>query len=102
MFNKLKQFKDLRDKAKDLQNQLSTITDEGAAGWGKVKVVVNGNQDVQSVSIDPSVMENREKLEEMIKDATNDAMKKIKVKMAKKLQDMGGPDLAKEFGDLMK
>lgn len=102
MFNKLKQFKDLRDKAKGLQSELATITDEGSAGWGKVKVTVNGNQDIQSVSIDQSVMDNREKLEGLVKDAVNDAMKKIKTKMAKKLQEMGGPDLAKEFGDLIK
>ncbi len=102
MFNKLKQFKDLRSKAKDLQSELATITDEGSSGWGKVKVVVNGNQDIQSVSIDPAVMDNRKKLEDLVKVATNDAMKKIKGKMAKKLQEMGGPDLAKEFGDLMK
>lgn len=102
MFNKLKQFKDLRSKAKDLQAELATVSDTGEAGWGKVKVTVNGNQDIQSVMIDPSVMDNREKLQDMVKDATNDAMKKIKVKMAKKLQEMGGPDLAKEFGDLMK
>ncbi|MCC7522856.1 YbaB/EbfC family nucleoid-associated protein [Candidatus Uhrbacteria bacterium] len=102
MFNKLKQFKDLRDKAKGLQSELATITDEGSAGWGKVKVTVNGNQDIQSVSIDQSAMDNREKLEGLVKDAVNDAMKKIKTKMAKKLQEMGGPDLAKEFGDLIK
>jgi DNA-binding protein YbaB len=41
-------------------------------------------------------------LEGLVKDAVNDAMKKIKTKMAKKLQEMGGPDLAKEFGDLIK
>ena len=102
MFNKLKQFKDLRDRAKQLQEELGKETIQGSAGWGKVKIDINGNQTITNVSIDPSAMDDREKLQEMIKEAANDAIQKMQKVMAQKLKETGGLDLAQEFGDLMK
>ncbi|HEU0051094.1 MAG TPA: YbaB/EbfC family nucleoid-associated protein [Patescibacteria group bacterium] len=102
MFNKLKQFKDLRDRAKQIQNTLSQETVEGSANWGKVKIKMNGNQQVLNVTIDQSVMDDRVKLEGWIKDACNDAVQKVQQVMSTKLKDVGGLDLAAEFGDIMK
>lgn len=102
MFSKLKQFKDLKDRAKQIQEALAQEQVEGTSGWGKVKVVMNGNQQVISVSLDESVMSDRVKLQELIAEATNDAIGKIQRVMASKLKDVGGLDLAAEFGDAMK
>jgi len=102
MFNKLKQVKDLRSRAKGLQSTLSGESAEGSAGWGKVKVAINGNHEVLKVSIDQEVMGDRAKLEGMVKDATNDAVKKVQHLITKKLKDSGGMDLASEFGDMLK
>ncbi len=102
MFNKLKQFKDLKDKAKLIQDMLSQESAEGESGWGKVKITMNGNQQVIDVAIDPSVMDNKEKLQALVKDAVNDAVKKVQTVMAKKLKETGGLDFANEMGELMK
>lgn len=102
MFTKLKQFKDIRDKAKVIQSALADEKAEGSAGWGKVKVTIDGNQHVTGVSIDDSVMGDKAKLEQMILEATNDGMQKIQKMMATKLRDIGGLDLAKDMQDLMK
>lgn len=102
MFNKLKQFKDIKDKAKSIQNALAQESAEGSAGWGKVKVKIDGNQQILNVSIDEGAMDDRSKLEGMIKDATNEAIKKIQQVMSTKLKDIGGLDLANELGDMMK
>lgn len=103
MFNKLKQINDLRSKAKTLQDALSKEFVTGTSGWGdKVKITINGTQEVTSVEVDPSAMDDREKLQNYIKDAANDAMKNLQKTMATKLKDMGGMDLANELGDLMK
>lgn len=102
MFNKLKQFKDLRNKAKTIQNTLSKESVEGSAAWGKVKIVMNGNQKVTSVMIDPSLMNDRQNLEKLIAEATNDAIQKVQKVMSTKLKDIGGLDLASEFGDALK
>ena len=93
MFNKLKQFKDLRNKAKTLQSALGEISVEGSASFGKVKVKMDGNQTTQAVEIDPSMLENKSKLEDSLKDAFNDAVKKGHRKMAEKMKGMEGFDL---------
>lgn len=102
MFSKLKQFKDLKDRAKQIQDVLSKESVEGAAAWGKVKIVMNGNQQVLSIAIDESLMSDRVKLQTALVEATNDAIGKIQKIMATKLKDVGGLDLAAEFGDAMK
>ena len=101
MFNKLKQFKDIRDKAKAIQTALSTEFAEGSGGWGKVKITVNGNQQATAVVIDPAAMSDKAALEGYIKDAMNDATEKIQKVMAAKLKDVGGLDLAKDLQDMM-
>lgn len=92
MFEKLKYMKDLRSQAKQMQNVLAGETAEGRAAWGKVKIVMNGNQEVLSVTIDPELTgpENKDKLESALKEATNEAIKKIQRIMAEKMRNMGG------------
>ena len=92
MFNKLKQFKDLRSQAKQLQN---TLKDEKVEiEKSGVKVIMDGNQEVVSISIDPEIInkENKEELEKRTKEAFNTAIEKTKKVMAKKMQSMGGLD----------
>lgn len=98
MFNKIKAVKDLRDQAKTMQKQLAEITDEGSAAWGKVKIKIDGNQQVLGVTIDEEMMKDKTKLEEAMKEAFNDAVKKIQKKMAVKMKDMGGLDALKNLG----
>ena len=100
MFSKLKQFKDLKSQAKQMESELATVLSEGEAAWGKVKVTVNGNRDIESVVIDPSLLvaSEKTKLEEAIKEAHKDAIKKMQFKLAKKIQEMGGMDMLKNLG----
>lgn len=99
---KLKQFKDLKDKAKALQDQLSEITSEGSAAWGKVKITINGTQQVTNVSIDQELMADKTKLEQSLKEAFNDAAQKLQQILAAKMREGGGMDIMNEFGDMMK
>lgn len=92
MFNKLKQIKDLRDQAKELQNMLGKESVVGEAAHGKVKVTMNGNQEVTLVEISDEILGNKSDLESAVKEATNDAVKKVQKVMAKKMQAMGGLD----------
>ena len=90
MFNKLKQYKDLRNKAKNIQGALAEEKVEGSAAWGKVKIGMDGNQVVTSVSIDDEMLANREKLESALKEAFGDAIKKAQKKMVAKMKGMDG------------
>lgn len=101
MFNKLKQIKDLRTKGKELQDALKKEQVEGSAGWGKVKITLDGTQRATAVEINEEVLANKEKLEGYVKEAINDGMDKMQKMMATKMKDLGGLDLAKEMQDLM-
>jgi len=98
MFNKIKAVKDLRQQAKTMQSGLAEVTDEGTAAWGKVKIKIDGNQQVLGVSIDDEMMKDKAKLEEAMVEAFNDAVKKIQKKMAAKMKEMGGLDALKNLG----
>lgn len=72
----MKQAQMMQDNMKKAQEQLASIEVEGQAGAGMVKVTVTCGHDVRRVSIDPSVMDDREMLEDLIAAAVNDAMRR--------------------------
>lgn len=98
MFNKLKQIQKLRHDAKELQKTLSQETVHGSALGDKLQLVMDGNQQVLSVTVDPSLLspDKKEKLEEGIKDAVNSTVKKLQMNMARKMQkgEIDMPDLS--------
>jgi len=91
MFNKLKQFKDLRDQGKKLQNALSGESETANSLGGKVEITMDGNLNISKVEIDPEALSanNKEKLQDAIKEAHNSALKKMQRKVAMKMQQMG-------------
>lgn len=92
MFSKLKEIKDLRQQAKSIQNMLSQEHVETSAAWGKVKIKMSGNQEIEEVLIDSELMTPSKKtdLEKGIKEAVNDANKKVQKIMATKVRQQGG------------
>ncbi|GMU25673.1 YbaB/EbfC family nucleoid-associated protein [Patescibacteria group bacterium] len=101
MFNKLKQFKDIRERAKGIQSALAKERAEGSGGWGKVKVIMDGNQKVLDVMIDESLMKDKPALANAVKDAVNDAVGKIQRIMQSKMKDLGGDELAQDMQHLL-
>ncbi len=91
MFSKLKQFKDLREQGKKLQDLLGdesiTVTTMG----GKVVLTMNGNLQVTGLALDPEVLtpDKKDKLENAIKEAHGEALKKIQRVIATKMQQSG-------------
>jgi len=86
MFNKLKQFKDLRSQAKVLQNALSNET--VVIEKGGIKVIMNGNMEITQLTLNESLA--KESLEGILTEAINEAIKKTQRLMAQKVQEMGG------------
>ncbi|MFA5051603.1 MAG: YbaB/EbfC family nucleoid-associated protein [Patescibacteria group bacterium] len=95
MFDKIKQLKELRDQANQMKEMLSQESVVGEGGGGKVSIVMDGNQEVLSAQIDPSLLnvESKEKLESYAREAVNDAVKKVQRVMAQKMQSMPGFNL---------
>ena len=86
MFNKLKQFKDLRNQAKTMQNALAG--EKVTAEKQGVTIEMNGNMEVLSLVIKQDLP--KEQLANSCRDVFNDAVKKTQRVMAKKMQEMGG------------
>jgi len=91
MFSKLKQFKDLREQGKKLQDLIGDESVTVDKMGGKVVLTMNGNLAIVGLAIDPSVLnaDNKSKLEEAIKDAHSDALKKMQRTIAMKMQQSG-------------
>lgn len=93
MFNKLKQFKDMRASAKKAQEILSAEVVTGQGAWGKIMIKMTGTFDVQTVTVDDTLLGKKEDLENGIRDAFNDAVKKVQFvlfKKRKELEDLQG------------
>ncbi len=86
MFNKLKQFKDLRSQAKTLQNALAGESVDYEKGG--VKITMNGNMEITKLTIGQDIA--KDKLENILTDAVNETIKRAQKVMAKKVQEMGG------------
>ncbi len=69
----------LQAKMSEMQAGLKTREVVGSSGQGKVKVTMNGNQDVTKIEIDPEVVKAEEKdlLEDLVLAAFNDAHAKV-------------------------
>ncbi|MBQ9158776.1 MAG: YbaB/EbfC family nucleoid-associated protein [Erysipelotrichaceae bacterium] len=77
--NKLMQQAQAMQKQLEKENEQINATEfEGSASNGLVKVVVNGENKVLSVSIDPSILnpEDVEMIEDLVMIAVNDAIAK--------------------------
>ena len=72
----MKQAQLMQENMKKAQEQLAQIEVEGQSGAGMVKVIMSCAHDVRRVAIDPSVMDDREMLEDLIAAAVNDAMRR--------------------------
>lgn len=92
MFNKLKQFKDLRNQAKTLQSKLAQESVSANAAGGKLILTMDGNLTLTAVAIDDELMmpDKKDKLISAFKDAHAEVMKKMQRIMAMKMKEMGG------------
>ncbi|NTV09777.1 MAG: YbaB/EbfC family nucleoid-associated protein [Zoogloea sp.] len=86
----LKQVQQMQENVKQVQEALSSVEIEGEAGTGMVKVVMTSKHEVRRVTIDPSVMDDKEMLEDLIAAAVNDAVRRIDAMLQEKLGNVTG------------
>lgn len=86
IFGKLKQIKDLRTQAKQLQGAIGGETQ--TSEHDGVKVTTNGNFELTEVKIDRDLP--RDQLAKAFQKSANDAIKKMQKIVAQKVQAMGG------------
>jgi DNA-binding YbaB/EbfC family protein len=81
----MKQAQQMQENMKKMQEQLASVEVEGQSGAGMVKVVMTCKHDVRRVSIDPSVMDDREMLEDLLAAAVNDAVRRVETTTQEKM-----------------
>ena len=80
----------IREEMERLQGRLGQITAEGDAGGGMVKVRVNGHLEVLACTIAEDLLRlnDRELLEDLIRAAVNQALKKAREMVAEETSKM--------------
>lgn len=73
----MKQAQQMQDNMKKMQDSLGGIEVEGQSGAGMVTITMTCKYDVRRVNIDPSVMDDKEMLEDLIAAAVNDAVRRV-------------------------
>lgn len=86
MFNKLKQVKDLRSQAKQMQNMLAG--ESATAEHKGINITMDGNMNVTELTIAEGM--DRAAIQEAMPKAINEAIKGVQKVMAKKMQESGG------------
>ena len=72
----MKQAQMMQENMKKAQEQLALVEVEGQSGAGMVKVTMTCSHDARRVAIDPSVMDDKEMLEDLVAAAFNDAIRR--------------------------
>jgi hypothetical protein len=99
MFKGLSNFASMLKQAQQLGGKLQGLNDElknkravGTAGGGLVEVEVNGLGQVLRLSVDPSLIERRDRelIEDLVPAAVNQALTKAKELHAEAMQAMTG------------
>ena len=87
--NMMKQAQQMQEQ---MQRQMAEMRIEASAGGGMVTVVVNGLKHLQSLKLDPEVVnkDDVEMLQDLILAAINDANRKADDAMSKQLGGMMG------------
>ena len=84
----MKQAQKMQEDMQKNQAELANMEVNGVAGGGMVSVVMTGRHDIRRVSIDDSVMDDKEMLEDLIAAAVNDAVRQVEKESKSKMSGM--------------
>ena len=92
MAGMMKKVQKLQNEMKKMQEELKTKTVDVSTGGGAVKIVMNGDKQVVSLTLDPAVVdpEDVEMLQDIISAAVNQAIKKVDDMMASEMGKITG------------
>ena len=89
----MKQAQAMQARMQEVQDEVSQQSVEASAGGGMVTVTANGKGEVQSVKIDPKLLEDGdvEMLEDLVLAAVNEAHRRADEMMKSALSRIAGP-----------
>ena len=88
----MKQAQQMQQRMTEMQEKLADLRIEGASGGGMVAATLNGKGELQSLKIDPSVVDpgDVEMLEDLVVAAFNDAKAKVEEQVAEEMRAVTG------------
>jgi DNA-binding YbaB/EbfC family protein len=88
----MKQAQKLQSKMMELQEELAGKTVEATAGGGMVTVVINGKQEIITLTIDPDVVDRQEieMLQDLIIAAVNEGIRRAQQIWAEEMKKLTG------------
>lgn len=92
MAGMMKKVQKLQADMAKMQEELKKKTIDVSAGGGAVKIVMNGEKQVQSLKIDPAAVDpgDVEMLEDLVSAAVNEAVKKVDDMMSAEMGKLTG------------
>jgi DNA-binding YbaB/EbfC family protein len=87
-----RQAQELQAKLAKAQQELADMTTEVSSGGGAIKIVIDGQQKIRSVTISPEAInaEEAEMLEDLVMAAVNEAIQKSQEMAASHLSGLTG------------
>ena len=84
----MQQAQKMQQEIQKAQEEMAKLTVTGEAGGGLVRVTMTGKHAVRRVEIDPSLLEDREMLEDIVAAAINDAVNRVASTMQERMSEM--------------
>ncbi len=84
----MQQAQKMQQEMQKAQEELANMVVTGEAAGGLVKVTMTGKHAVTRVEIDPSLLDDREMLEDIVTAAVNDAVNRVASTMQERMSDM--------------
>ena len=88
MGNLMRQAQKMQEDLQKAQQELAKAEVNGQSGGGLVKVTMTGKHAVRKVEIDPSLLDDREMLEDIVAAAVNDAVNRVATTTQERMSDM--------------
>jgi len=88
----MKQAQKMQAQIAKVQEELAQKTVEASAGGGMVTVVVNGKQEVMSITIEPEVIDasDKEMLQDLVVAAVNEGLRKSQEMVSEEMKKITG------------
>ena len=84
----MKQAQQMQENMKKVQEELAQTEIEGQSGAGMVKILMTCKHDVRRVTIDASVIDDKDMLEDLVAAAINDAVRRVEATVQDKMGGM--------------
>lgn len=82
---------ELQSKAKEIEEQSKLVTMTAKAGGGMIEVTANGSGEIIDITVDDSVLEDKESLQILLISAINEVLKMVEEnKKSQAMNNLGG------------